>query len=271
MSLSQLYLVQSLFQPSRPVDQIPTQHPWSLHSSSYPPSTQHNISHDFSCIPKTLIPDNNVYLGDVAANVIYFVWYTNPNPFSLPAYHTFRMFCIHVLNHIRMSPATVILALKYVQKLRKMNRSMRGELGSEYRIFIVSMMLAAKFLEDITYTSQSWSTITGMPTREIAVMEREFLAGLKYELHISNSAFLHWFQTVQMYCINQQQWLRRSFLAQKSSSDSLLLTQPYQPYERHPVNHVYLPQDYLSPPLSNTSSFIGIPSMVDDTSTPSWF
>ncbi|KAK9710329.1 hypothetical protein K7432_008484 [Basidiobolus ranarum] len=269
--MSLAHLIHSLSQPSRYIDQIQAQYP-RYSNPVIPPNEYTGYSTNPSCIPKPLIPDNSNYLGDVAANIIYFIWYSNPNPFSLPTYPTFRVFCIHVLNNIRMSPATVILALKYVQKLKKMSQTMRGESGSEYRIFIVAMILASKFLEDITYTSQSWSTITGMPTREIAIMEREFLAGLQYELYVSNSDFLLWFQTIQTYCLNQQQWLRRSNLSRASSGNSLLLTQAYQPYEWPQINAIYYPPG--NQVISTATSYdypITDSCVSDDTSTPFWY
>ncbi|KAA6399665.1 MAG: hypothetical protein EZS28_004815 [Streblomastix strix] len=56
-----------------------------------------------------------------------------------------------------------------------------------HRLYLVSVIVATKFLDDITYKNKDWSTIGGrwFSLHEINTMELEFLLALDYSLHVS--------------------------------------------------------------------------------------
>ncbi|PWN21614.1 cyclin-domain-containing protein, partial [Microstroma glucosiphilum] len=60
------------------------------------------------------------------------------------------------------------------------------------RIFLASIMVAAKFLQDKTFSNRAWSKITGLPVKELANVEREFLAGIQWDLNVKDEEWKAW-------------------------------------------------------------------------------
>jgi hypothetical protein len=62
-----------------------------------------------------------------------------------------------------------VLSLWYIERLRSKNIAAVTAGGSEYRLCATGMMLANKYLDDNTYTSKTWSSMTGIPLNEMNV------------------------------------------------------------------------------------------------------
>jgi hypothetical protein len=62
-----------------------------------------------------------------------------------------------------------VLSLWYIERLRSKNIAAVASCGSEYRLCATGMMLANKYLDDNTYTSKTWSSMTGIPLNEMNV------------------------------------------------------------------------------------------------------
>lgn len=60
------------------------------------------------------------------------------------------------------------------------------------RIFLAAVMVASKFLQDRNYSNKAWSKITGLPLKELAAVEREFLAALKWDLNVKPEEWQSW-------------------------------------------------------------------------------
>ncbi|KAG1753080.1 hypothetical protein EDD22DRAFT_914257 [Suillus occidentalis] len=56
----------------------------------------------------------------------------------------------------------------------------------EFRIAVAALMMANKFLDDNTYTNKTWSEVSGIE------MEKEFLAGIDFNLYISKKTYESW-------------------------------------------------------------------------------
>lgn len=50
-------------------------------------------------------------------------------------------------------------------------------------------MLANKILDDHTYTNRTWSDVSGLPLASLTAGEMEFLAGLNFNLHVSQTMY----------------------------------------------------------------------------------
>jgi hypothetical protein len=115
----------------------------------------------------------------------------------------FTKFLGKILNLTTVSCTCLILSLKFAQiYYRKKLASSTAEQmeDNQFRIFVVSIMLANKYTEDHPYTSKAWSTLSGMPIYEINEMECDFLSLLAHELYVSESEFRAWTVTLQNLC-----------------------------------------------------------------------
>ncbi|CAO3647123.1 unnamed protein product [Cunninghamella echinulata] len=104
----------------------------------------------------------------------------------------FKRFCHQILVVTQLSESVVILSLKYIAILLQNNPRIQGADGSEYRLFIVALLLANKFHDDNTYTNKTWSDISRMEINELNIMEFEFLDVLRYRLFVQKEEYDQW-------------------------------------------------------------------------------
>ncbi|EGG12943.1 uncharacterized protein MELLADRAFT_87181 [Melampsora larici-populina 98AG31] len=93
----------------------------------------------------------------------------------------------------QLSHSVVLLALFYIHRLKCLN-PIKPNPKSEYRIGVVSLMLANKMLDDHTYTAKTWSDVSRLPLASLNDGEIEFLQGLNFELHVNIRDFSAWFR-----------------------------------------------------------------------------
>ncbi|KAI7865825.1 uncharacterized protein EV154DRAFT_397450, partial [Mucor mucedo] len=144
-------------------------------------------------------------LAELASSMVYVMWHgrkftdmTNSCVYKNSFWEygqsisSFGAFCLNIFKDMEIDESTVYLSLKYVALLIQLNPTMEGSEGSEYRIFVVALILACKFLDDITFANTTWSEVTGMNLRDLNLMEAEFLEGISYRLLIRTEEFNQW-------------------------------------------------------------------------------
>lgn len=116
---------------------------------------------------------------------------------STTASPAFKKFCFQVLTATQLQESAVYLSLKYIAILLQSNPTIEGAEGSEYRLFIVALMLANKFLDDNTFTNKTWSEVSGMKVHDLNIMESEFLEALDYNLFVREHEYGIWKQLLE--------------------------------------------------------------------------
>ncbi|CDW98490.1 hypothetical protein [Sporisorium scitamineum] len=109
----------------------------------------------------------------------------------------FTDFVRNMLNTTQVSKSVIILALLYIHRLKSKNPGLRGQDGSEFRLFVTALMLANKFLDDHTYTNKTWSELSGLKLKDVTKMEIEFWLGLSSNIHASDADFRSWIATLE--------------------------------------------------------------------------
>ncbi|KAJ2368711.1 hypothetical protein H4S01_001439 [Coemansia sp. RSA 2610] len=122
----------------------------------------------------------------------------------------FQTFCFELLRSTQIAVPIVMLALLYVQKFKQRFPGLNGGCGSEYRMFVVALMLGSKFLEDNTFTTQTWSEVSHLPARELAIMQREFLLALDHRLHVTDTEYNAWIARLQTIVVGKGQSIQLS-------------------------------------------------------------
>ncbi|KAI9300229.1 hypothetical protein BJ944DRAFT_188548 [Cunninghamella echinulata] len=143
-------------------------------------------------------------LADFSATIVYLMWHsrkscTTGNRMNGNASPAFKRFCFQVLTSTQLTESAVYLGLKYICHLLESNPSIEGAEGSEYRLFIVALMLANKFLDDNTFTNKTWSEVSGMKVQDLNIMESEFLEALEYTLFVREDDYKKW-KSILDYC-----------------------------------------------------------------------
>ncbi|ORY01002.1 hypothetical protein K493DRAFT_195771, partial [Basidiobolus meristosporus CBS 931.73] len=131
-------------------------------------------------------------LANFVDYMIQQMWNRKTKVISKPPNSMFRDFFKEVITRSQVSPSVIFLGLKYIQRLTKYRPGICGEEGSECRLFVISLMISHKMLEDSTYTNQTWSELTFIPVSELNQMEGEFLYSIRYDLHMPEEAFSQW-------------------------------------------------------------------------------
>jgi hypothetical protein len=115
----------------------------------------------------------------------------------------FVLYMERIMNDSRVSQAVVAGALFYIHLFRRspeMRRPDRPlEPGCEWRITVVAVMLAHKFIEDAVYKNSSWATITGFTTQELHETEQWLLKCLYHDLFIGVEAYEQWLVRLARY------------------------------------------------------------------------
>lgn len=97
----------------------------------------------------------------------------------------------------------VILSAEQLEKLPGASdtyASLRSTLpssSSDYilcarRIFLASVMVSSKFLQDRTFSNRAWSKISGLNVRELSIVERRLVTALEYDLNVSEQSWGVW-------------------------------------------------------------------------------
>ncbi|KAJ3323233.1 hypothetical protein HDV06_002000 [Boothiomyces sp. JEL0866] len=105
---------------------------------------------------------------------------------------------VHNLLHLSALPTPIIfIGLMYVARLRQMISMEVGE-GSEFRLFSAAMMIAQKQNSDSRYANKAWAKMTGFTLPEINLIEKDFLQGMKWKLHVRDDQYDKWVNTLQV-------------------------------------------------------------------------
>lgn len=67
------------------------------------------------------------------------------------------------------------------------------------RMFLASLVVASKFVQDKTYRNSAWAKIAGLPVSEVNAAERIFLNMIDYQLYISQPLFEQWHHLLHMH------------------------------------------------------------------------
>ncbi|ORY02708.1 hypothetical protein K493DRAFT_254693, partial [Basidiobolus meristosporus CBS 931.73] len=142
------------------------------------------------------LPDiNRARLSGFAGDMVSYMWNSALNTFSCSTSNAkFKSFCNTVFFTTEVSFYVAILALYYVYRLKNQHGLATETPGSEYFVFTVGLILANKYLDDSTFTNQSWASVSRIPLKEINRIEKEFLKGLNFRLHVTEKEFLLWLQ-----------------------------------------------------------------------------
>lgn len=210
---------------------------------------------------------SNVELADFASSVLLMIWYNASYNEASVQKQPFRQFCRNILSTMQVSSSVVILALKYISLVRQ-RHSQTGETGSEYQLFVVSLMLASKFLDDSTYASRTWAQVSQIPIAELNRCEMEFLDAISYSLHVPELKYLEWLKYLEE-LIRQPQLVMHAKRSRTTMEGHMKrrrvssLPPSYQPYHTPTkINHHYQAMASIpsvtpsaAPPSSSTATF----------------
>lgn len=98
-----------------------------------------------------------------------------------------------ILRHAACSQECVILSLIYIDRLIEFNRSFMLTSRNIHRLLITSLVVAAKFIDDLYYTNKFYAALGGISVAEMNNLELEFLFMLNFSLHVSQEKYQRYY------------------------------------------------------------------------------
>jgi hypothetical protein len=198
---------------------------------------------------------------DTTAKVIEAIWpvINKPKANVVPL----RTFIQEVLKRSRTTYSTLQTALFYLFRVKNaiLNRlqgqsSMATTIKREQdyiscgrRMFLASVILASKFLQDRNYRNSAWAKISGLPVREINAAEMVFMKLIDCNLYISKATFEQWYGLLNAHISSKA--LQSQQPRVKSTNDGMERLSIDQLTYQEKIPKSLQP---LSPPLSQSSS-----------------
>jgi hypothetical protein len=87
------------------------------------------------------------------------------------------------------SPCCFAVGLIYLERMKKRDPGVCLTLTNFQRLFLVSVMTAAKYLDDFYYSNKHWAEVGGITTQEINKLELEFLFRMGFNLHMQREEY----------------------------------------------------------------------------------
>ncbi|KAI9315958.1 hypothetical protein BX666DRAFT_1837730, partial [Dichotomocladium elegans] len=206
-------------------------------------------------------------LVDTNAHVIETIWSGASSNWNKSAVVPLRTFIQEVLKRSRTTYSTLQTALFYLFRARtaivaqlygqrSMDDQYRGYpqwqdayISCGRRMFLASLVVASKFVQDKTYRNSAWAKIAGLPVSEINASERIFLDLIEYHLYIAQPTFEKWHQLLHLHvearAHNQPVFIHD--LSKTSNSGDCPHPFPYLSYASPSI---------VSPATSSPSSYI---------------
>lgn len=148
------------------------------------------------CINNT-IPNHTNYNNNTESNNTILLKESRMSP-VVPL----RTFIQEVLKRSRTTYSTLQTALFYlfrarpkiIEHLQQQQKSWKHNayISCGRRMFLASLVVASKFVQDKTYRNSAWAKIAGLPVTEINTAERYFLSLMDYRLYIDQPTFDRW-------------------------------------------------------------------------------
>ncbi|KAH8555011.1 cyclin-domain-containing protein, partial [Umbelopsis sp. PMI_123] len=196
---------------------------------------------------------------DTTAKVIEAIWPVVTKPKANVV--SLRTFIQEVLKRSRTTYSTLQTALFYLFRAKNailhqlqghsMTTSIKREqdyISCGRRMFLASVILASKFLQDRNYRNSAWAKISGLPVQEINAAEMVFLKLIDCNLYISKATFDQWYNLLNVHIQNKSSRQSHPTINNKTSSSNN--TTSYSPSNNNLLQNIPKSLQPLSPPLS---------------------
>lgn len=90
-----------------------------------------------------------------------------------------------IAKYFQCSDECLVLCLVYIDRIVKFNSGFKVTPLSIHRVLLTSMLVAAKFHDDVFFTNTHYARVGGLRVRELNRLEAHFLQYIKWRLQVS--------------------------------------------------------------------------------------
>ncbi|KAK3195230.1 hypothetical protein Dsin_026540 [Dipteronia sinensis] len=102
---------------------------------------------------------------------------------------TIQSYLERIFKYANCSPSCYIVAYVYLDRFAQKQPSLPINSFNVHRLLITSVMVAAKFMDDIYYNNAYYAKVGGISTAEMNFLEVDFLFGLGFHLNVTTNTF----------------------------------------------------------------------------------
>ncbi|XP_039042719.1 cyclin-U4-1-like [Hibiscus syriacus] len=102
-----------------------------------------------------------------------------------------------IYKYANCSPSCFIVAYVYLDRFSQRQPSFPINSFNVHRLLITSVMVAAKFMDDMYYNNAYYAKVGGINTMEMNFLEVDFLFGLGFKLHVTPNTFHTYYSYLQ--------------------------------------------------------------------------
>ncbi|KAF5732271.1 cyclin-U4-1 [Tripterygium wilfordii] len=128
-----------------------------------------------------------------------------------------------IFKYANCSQSCFVVAYVYLDRFAQKQPSLPINSFNVHRLLITSVLVSAKFMDDIYYDNAYYAKVGGISTTEMNLLELDFLFGLGFELNVTPNTF-------QTYC----SFLQREMLMQSPPQLAVELEPPL-----HELKHLH--------------------------------
>ncbi|KAK3002090.1 hypothetical protein RJ639_021792 [Escallonia herrerae] len=94
-----------------------------------------------------------------------------------------------IFKYANCSPSCFVVAYVYLDRFTQRQPSLPIDSFNVHRLLITSVMVAAKFLDDMYYNNAYYARVGGISTTEMNFLEVDFLFGMSFHLNVTPNTF----------------------------------------------------------------------------------
>ncbi|XP_075519265.1 cyclin-U4-1-like [Primulina tabacum] len=102
-----------------------------------------------------------------------------------------------IFKYANCSPSCYIVAYVYLDRFTQRQPTLQINSFNVHRLLIASVMVSAKFMDDMYYNNAYFAKVGGISTREMNFLEVDFLFGLGFHLNVTPSTFHTYYSYLQ--------------------------------------------------------------------------
>ncbi|XP_059651659.1 cyclin-U4-1-like [Cornus florida] len=94
-----------------------------------------------------------------------------------------------IFKYANCSPSCFVVAYIYLDRFAQRQPSLPINSFNVHRLLIASVMISAKFMDDMYYNNAYYAKVGGISTTEMNFLEVDFLFGLSFHLNVTPTTF----------------------------------------------------------------------------------
>ncbi|KAE8661947.1 Cyclin-U4-1 [Hibiscus syriacus] len=114
-----------------------------------------------------------------------------------------RRYLERIFKYANCSSSCFLVAYVYLDRSVQMKRSLPINFYNVHRLLITSVLVSAKFMDDMYYNNAYYAKVGGISTAEMNILELDFLFGLGFQLNVEPTTF-HTYCTL----LQREMWMQ---------------------------------------------------------------